>query len=129
MQQNENRRVSLKWNDRLGGDAVYTAAHTNIARGVGTPLSAALGLNPVRYWFAPTLNSTTSVSKFWFEVDEGDGQIIRIDNGGAGYPIAQDSVLIAPAFGSQQSPGNWKIVVAVSFNFGYLGYPGLLFLL
>ncbi|KAH6912833.1 heme peroxidase [Coprinopsis sp. MPI-PUGE-AT-0042] len=112
LQQNENRQVTLKWNGRSGGNTVYTASPTNIARGVGTPLSAALGLNPVRYWFAPTLNSTLSVSKFWFEVDEGNGQIVTIDNGGAGYPIAQDSVLIAPAFGSQESSGNWKIVVA-----------------
>jgi hypothetical protein len=112
LQQNENRQVSLKWNDRSGDDTVYSASPTNIARGVGTPLSEKLGLNPVRYWFAPTLNSTLSVSKFWFEVDEGNGQIVRVDNGGAGYPIAQDSVLIAPAFGSQQSPGNWRIVVA-----------------
>jgi len=54
-------------------------------------------MDPVKYWFDTSVNATTSMSKFWFEVDERDGpQVVVHDNGGTGYVIEQDRVLFDP---------------------------------
>ncbi|KAJ8077801.1 hypothetical protein PM082_002235 [Marasmius tenuissimus] len=52
----------------------------------------------VEYFFDAKVNMTSSISKFWFEVDEGGGSLpVRIDNDGKGLLIDQDTVLFDPA--------------------------------
>ncbi|KAF9077113.1 heme peroxidase [Rhodocollybia butyracea] len=48
-----------------------------------------------RYQFNATINGATSISKFWFEIDNNDGSSpITIDNNGAGLVIQQDSLFV-----------------------------------
>ncbi|KAF9064897.1 heme peroxidase, partial [Rhodocollybia butyracea] len=48
-----------------------------------------------RYSFNATINGATSISKFWFEINNNDGtDPITVDNGGDGFVIEQDSVFI-----------------------------------
>ena len=42
--------------------------------------------------FVP-IDETASISKFWFEVDEGDGQVKVEDQNGLGFPIS-DSIML-----------------------------------
>jgi len=52
---------------------------------MSTTLFKSEGMDPVKYWFDTPVNATTSMSKFWFEVDERDGsQVVVHDNGGTG---------------------------------------------
>ncbi|KAJ7834599.1 L-ascorbate oxidase [Mycena leptocephala] len=95
---NDDRSVTIHWADKAGGCAsdACSASWVNF-RDVTTTLSARLGLSVNKYDFAAPVNATTSVSKFWFTVDEGDGSApTTLDNGGAGYEITQDRVLYVP---------------------------------
>ena len=54
----------------------------------------AQGLTASRYSFNATINSTSSISKFWFEINNNDGSDpIVVDNGGSGFVIEQDPSL------------------------------------
>lgn len=51
----------------------------------------------LKYEFSAPIHAGTSVSKFWFEVDNLDGTDATVyDNGGGGYEIAQDRILFDP---------------------------------
>ncbi|KAJ7803444.1 heme peroxidase [Mycena olivaceomarginata] len=83
LDQNDNRNVTIHWEDK--------------AR-VTTTLSARLGLFVTKYDFQVGVNATSSLSKFWFTVDEGDGSApITVDNDGTGYVVEQDTVLYVPS--------------------------------
>lgn len=63
--------------------------------------------------FSASINASTSVSKFWFEVDEANGQNLAIlDNGGTGYTISQDNILFVPSM-STQTFDSYNIIVSV----------------
>ena len=73
----------------------------------------------VEYFFDAQVNPTSSISKFWFEVDERDGsRPIRVDNDGEGLVIDQDTILFDPGrssfFGAGDDTPMVNIVVAVS---------------
>lgn len=78
-----------------------------------------LGAAPIKYSFGASINATASISKFWFEVDEGDGTTPTVeDNGGSGYVIDQDKVLFDVSRSSQypsvgRNSAGYSIVVAV----------------
>lgn len=90
-----------------------------------TIIGQAQDLTATRYLFNATINATSSISKFWFEVNNNDGSNPTIvDNGGSGYLIEQDPTLslfvdairseIVFASVSNEFSEFFEIVVAVS---------------
>ncbi|KAK1235280.1 hypothetical protein PQX77_001502 [Marasmius sp. AFHP31] len=67
------------------------------------------------YQFDAKINMTSSLSKFWFEVDEGNGsKPVLVDNDGAGLLIKQDTILFDRARSSSSGlPTSLDLVVAV----------------
>ncbi|KAE9388481.1 heme peroxidase [Gymnopus androsaceus JB14] len=52
------------------------------------------GVTPIRYSFKATIDATSSISNFWFEVNNNDGSDpIIVDNGGTGFVLEQDPAL------------------------------------
>ncbi|EEB89179.1 hypothetical protein MPER_12750 [Moniliophthora perniciosa FA553] len=99
--QNPKRKITLHWTDRRNKGSVCSATtgcsvpHTHGRSTLTTVLASKLGKgNMVVYGFEAKVNATTSMSNFWFEVDEGNGsKPIIVDNGGKRYRINQDVVL------------------------------------
>ncbi|KAK1230801.1 hypothetical protein PQX77_006101 [Marasmius sp. AFHP31] len=100
---NPNRKITLFWTDREGArtcpatgcssKSTEVEELANIGNGFDI-----LGMTASMYHFEATINATTSISKFWFEIDEGDGSAKKVvDNIGQGYGIDQDTVLFDPA--------------------------------
>ncbi|KAE9393314.1 heme peroxidase [Gymnopus androsaceus JB14] len=59
-----------------------------------TVFGEAQGFTASRYLFNATINSTSSISKFWFEINNNDGSDpVVVDNGGSGFVIEQDPSL------------------------------------
>ncbi|KAF6763396.1 heme peroxidase [Ephemerocybe angulata] len=120
---NENRRVTLKWEDRASGGQVHSAAPFDVSETLHSATAKQFGITPIHYWFNPTIDPTTSISRFWFEVDEGTGgQPDLYDNGGAGFPIAQDKVIWARDL-SYYAPDRfsdhwWSFTVAIRNDAG-----------
>ncbi|PPQ93259.1 hypothetical protein CVT25_015257 [Psilocybe cyanescens] len=101
---NDNRNVTLFWCDRYG-DNKNCAGKTNTALPVKTvaddpnvsPITKSLGYYFLNYNYVVPIDSTASIAKFWFEVDEHDGsKVTTYNNGGSGYVIDQDQVLFIP---------------------------------
>ncbi|CAA7266750.1 unnamed protein product [Cyclocybe aegerita] len=112
---NPNRIVTLYWSDCFGGDTIYAAQPYNISD-ASSAITKALGHSPVRYWFAAPVDIPASVSKFWFSVDEGNGEPPTIcDNDGEGHVIKQDEVLLAPTLSwvDSESSNTTQIVIGV----------------
>lgn len=89
-----------------------------------SPVTQSQGYSFINYDFVVPIDSTTSISKFWFEVDEKDGKPATVyKNGGDGYPIEQDQLLFVPTLSqnvlrpSQNASAPWikefTIVAAV----------------
>ncbi|KAJ8094317.1 hypothetical protein PM082_006857 [Marasmius tenuissimus] len=115
---NPNRKITLHWTDHEGTntntcpatgcsssstrtETISTNGGLGISNGFGF-----LGITASTYHFEATINSTSSISKFWFEIAEGDGTRKTLDNGGEGYVIDQDAVLFDPVrSGSGFLPG------------------------
>ncbi|KAJ8084997.1 hypothetical protein PM082_003774 [Marasmius tenuissimus] len=114
-----SRTVTLFWNDRQG--SVCPASGCSVSsKGMFTSSSSSLalkrGLNGFSiYQFDAKINMTSSISKFWFEVDEGNGsEPVLVDNDGAGLPIKQDTILFDRARSSTSGlPTSLDLVVAV----------------
>ncbi|CAA7271852.1 unnamed protein product [Cyclocybe aegerita] len=106
---NTRRTVTMLWCDRYG-DSKDCAGETSTALPVSTladdpnvsPITMKLGYYFLNYHFVVPIDSTASISKFWFRVDENDGSSPTIYNNGEtsgsgnGYPVDQDQVLLAP---------------------------------
>ncbi|ESK85146.1 l-ascorbate oxidase [Moniliophthora roreri MCA 2997] len=116
--QNPKRKITLHWTDRRSKGTVCptttgcSVPYTHGRSTLTTVLANKLGKgNMVVYGFEAKVNATTSMSKFWFEVDEGNGsKPIIVDNGGKGYRINQDVVLFdrsrsSLAFGGSSTTG------------------------
>jgi hypothetical protein len=59
-----------------------------------SPVTVSLGYAFVHYEFIVPIDSSASISKFWFEVDDKDGKgVTTYKNGGSGYVMDQDQVL------------------------------------
>ncbi|KDR70676.1 hypothetical protein GALMADRAFT_880845 [Galerina marginata CBS 339.88] len=108
-----NRQVKLLWCDRQGDfkdcnkiTNVATSPPELISSAQLSPLSRSLKLKFPTYAFQVPLSANRSVSKFWFEVDEGDGSpATTYDNGGAGY-LLDDALIFAPYLSQLTFPGN-----------------------
>jgi hypothetical protein len=105
---NSNRVVTMIWCDRYGNKANCNGGSKSSLPAKATqldpnssPVSYVMGLSFIRYDFVVPIDSTVSISKFWFDVDEKNGTApTTYTNGGNGYQVVQDQVIFAPAMGS-----------------------------
>ncbi|THU97658.1 heme peroxidase [Dendrothele bispora CBS 962.96] len=129
---NANRNVTLFYTSNQNGPDSQTFSVSSSSHGpIGSRGGNGFSLKgiPVEFWaFAANINSTTSISKSWFEIDEngGSGNKVVVDNGGDGFSIDQDVVLFdgnrtkrnsipdAPASGENSL--SFDIVVAVRID-------------
>ncbi|KAF9269321.1 heme peroxidase [Marasmius fiardii PR-910] len=100
---NPNRTVTLCWTDSQHSSSSssacpfsVTSIEANVTFSAGTPLARARqdieGF--FSYQFNATIDASTSLTKFWFIFNEGDGsEPVFIDNDGAGLILDQDVVL------------------------------------
>ncbi|KAF5376378.1 hypothetical protein D9757_008674 [Collybiopsis confluens] len=95
---NPARTVTLFWTDRRGSSCPPNgcSAQPHFSQGVTfTVIGTKQGVTAQRFSFNATINSTASISKFWFEINENDGsEPITVDNSGTGFVIDQDSVFV-----------------------------------
>ena len=63
-----------------------------------------------------TINESTGISKFWFQVDEtGDGSAVRTeDQGGVGF--AMQDVVVFAASSCRVASDNYRVDIAVRYN-------------
>ncbi|KAK7045468.1 hypothetical protein VNI00_007721 [Paramarasmius palmivorus] len=130
---NPQRTITLFWTDRRSpatcpstGCSVQSASVQRITGSdVNTIFPSGFdlrGITAFRYSFQADINPTSSIAKFWFEIDEHDGSPKTVlDNGGNGYPIDQDEVLYDPLRSTlfTGSSGSREIVtIAVKTNSG-----------
>lgn len=107
----------MLWADRQGTFCPSTGCSVS-SSAIGTDLLNFMarnqGITGSRFFFNNVeINGATSISKFWFEINNNDGSdTVVVDNGGSGYVIEQDSlfvdVLRSSIVGSTQ-----RLVVAV----------------
>lgn len=107
----------MLWESRIGGPCARSVCSAPFVSTNDTTaeLTRRMGLSPQKYYFNATINATTSISKFWFELDEHNGKgPVVLNNGGSGYVIEQDHVLFDPARSTaNEFSGGFDIVVAV----------------
>jgi len=106
---NKNRTVTMLWCDRYG-DAQNCKGNTRSSLPAGTvnedpnmsPITRRQNFSFINYNFIVPIDSTASISKFWFEVDEKNGSTPSVyNNGGDGYVVAQDQLLFVPMLSHQ----------------------------
>ncbi|KAE9405953.1 heme peroxidase [Gymnopus androsaceus JB14] len=93
-----NGTVTMLWADQQGvsfcpstGCSVQSSSTQPVFFNI---VGSAQGFSASRYLFNATINSTSSISKFWFEINNNDGSDpIIVDNGGSGFVIEQDPTL------------------------------------
>ncbi|KAJ3994927.1 heme peroxidase [Lentinula boryana] len=95
---NPSRTITLLWADRQGSSCPSTGCtspSTSSQQVVFSLIGDIQGLTGTRYSFNATINATTSLSKFWFEINENDGSDpVVVDNGGSGFVVEQDTMFI-----------------------------------
>ncbi|KIM38450.1 hypothetical protein M413DRAFT_241815 [Hebeloma cylindrosporum] len=97
-----NRTVNLLWCDKRGENKdcsgkINVATNPVVGTPPTSPLAKAKKTKFLGYDFAVPILANQSVSKFWFEVNEGNGSApIVHDNGGDGYIFPQDEVIYVP---------------------------------
>ncbi|KAK1227051.1 hypothetical protein PQX77_009961 [Marasmius sp. AFHP31] len=129
--ENPNRKVKLFWNDR---DESLTCPTSGCS---AAPITTSFRLpsllaetrygfpGSTSYFFKTSVNMTTSLSNFWFGVDEGDGSTPTIVNKvstGKVLAISQDTVLHDPAR-SQSIVDKDNIVIAINLVVAVRGDP------
>ncbi|KAL0575765.1 hypothetical protein V5O48_006208 [Marasmius crinis-equi] len=110
--------VTLFYTDRQASACPTTGCSTSpsgtlVSR--GSFMSIKRGLSGyTTFEFDAKINASTPISRFWFEVDEGDGSgPVLVDNDGAGLLITQDTILFDRARSSFVTGGLQNVVVAV----------------
>jgi hypothetical protein len=119
----------MLWCDRYGNDQnckgntrTYLPATTVDEDPNLSPMSQRQNYTFINYNFVVPIDSSSSISKFWFRVDEKNGSSPTVyNNGGNGYVLEQDQILFVPTVSHQdlvQLPdGNYtktyRIVTAV----------------
>ncbi|KAL0563179.1 hypothetical protein V5O48_018897 [Marasmius crinis-equi] len=97
LDRNDKRTITLFWQGKAGEAGSIPSTSVLQLSNDGQNGFSYLGISATKYHFQLTVNSTTSPSKFWFEIDEGDGsEKKKIDNGGNGFTVGQDEVLFDP---------------------------------
>lgn len=122
--------VTMFWADQQGGSSVCPPAGCSVPSFFSEEVffsivGQAQGLTATRYSFNATINATSSISKFWFEINNSDGtDPIFVENGGSGFVIEQDLSLFVDVHRSElifietsdTFADFFKIVVAVSYT-------------
>mgnify|MGYP007051641584 CR=1 FL=1 len=94
----------MLWCDRYGDNkdckrstrTTLPATKTTLAS-TTAPIIDKMGVSFNNYNFVVALDPAQSISKFWFQVDEHDGSQPKVvNNGGASYPVEQDSIIFVP---------------------------------
>lgn len=102
------------WCDRYGSNAncnhgsksAQPAQTTQLDPNV-SPVAYTTNITFIKYNFVVPVNSTVSISKFWFEVNENDGsQPTVYQNGGSGYQFQQDQLIFVPIMGTLSLTAN-----------------------
>ncbi|KAK7045976.1 hypothetical protein VNI00_006971 [Paramarasmius palmivorus] len=99
---NPSRTVTLLWADRQGSFCPSSGCSAEAVSSKVLPGDDLLGFvvyggSAIRYNFEALVDPESSISKFWFEIDEHDGsEKIVLNNGGDGYAIDQDTILFDP---------------------------------
>ncbi|KAF8160659.1 heme peroxidase [Crassisporium funariophilum] len=124
----EGRTVRLYWCDRYGDAADCATGTVNTAiSGLktipsATTLTKRLETSLTRHHFLVPVDSSRSISKFWFEVDDSNKlNPPRIyDNAGEKYKVAQDSLVHANTLGNVKfvfsngtSSREYRVVVGI----------------
>ncbi|KAE9405937.1 heme peroxidase [Gymnopus androsaceus JB14] len=123
--------VTMLWADQQG-DSFCPSTGCSVQSSSIQPVfftitGKAQNLTASWYLFNATINSTSSISKFWFEINNNDGSDpIVVDNGGSGFAIEQDPSLslfvdfMRSETVQLETPGDFtafqKVVVAVLGN-------------
>ncbi|KAF9260072.1 heme peroxidase [Marasmius fiardii PR-910] len=118
---NPQRTFTLFWADRQGNSCPSTGCSvtsysTQPVRNLGLTGFGLHGIVAQNHFFRANVNQTTSISKFWFEIDENDGlNKLILDNDGKGYEIDQDIVLFDPSrsrhfIDTHRSPGSFDML-------------------
>ncbi|KAF9532211.1 L-ascorbate oxidase [Crepidotus variabilis] len=109
------RTVTLLWCAANGtnkdcADSAFSAIPvSNMTDDASTisPLATTAGVTFAHYQFVVPIDTSSSISKFWFEVNEGDGKsATTYNNGGDGYKIDQDSIFFVPMLSHVDSVAN-----------------------
>ncbi|KAF5393655.1 hypothetical protein D9757_000440 [Collybiopsis confluens] len=97
---NSQRVATMFWLDRQGsscppaGCSIRASSNqTNLLNSFGHLIPSVTSSQ--RFFFNATINAATTISRFWFEINENDGsEPVIVDNDGSGYVIAQDDVFV-----------------------------------
>ncbi|TFK62533.1 L-ascorbate oxidase [Pluteus cervinus] len=97
------RQVTMYWCDRYGsaqnckGSKHFAPSASKLDEQNLSPVTQALGIGFTTYSFVVPIDSTVSISKFWFTVDSKNGSaVVTQDNGGNGYTLDHDQVFFVP---------------------------------
>ncbi|KAL0067948.1 hypothetical protein AAF712_005117 [Marasmius tenuissimus] len=100
---NPKRTITLLWTDRQGsttcpstGCSVQSVSTETLGTGTDRGFRFMGITTPQMHAFRANVDIKTSISKFWFEIDEGDGNKEVVDNDAEGFAIDQETVLIDP---------------------------------
>ena len=67
-----------------------------------SPVTRVQNISFINYNFIVPINSTVSIAKFWFTVDEKNGSTPAVyNNDGSDYVVAQDQLLFVPMLSNQ----------------------------
>ncbi|KAF5383933.1 hypothetical protein D9757_007401 [Collybiopsis confluens] len=108
---NPSRTVTMFWADRNteaasfcppSGCSVNSSSSSNSI--TLSLIGKAQGVTADRYSFNLSTPAISSISKFWFQIDENGGSspLITVDNGGSGFVIGQDAVFIDNSRSTQE---------------------------
>ncbi|KAJ6483288.1 heme peroxidase [Mycena sanguinolenta] len=115
-----NRTVTMFWKERTGtfcpagGCSIPVLRVINETPSLLAQLKGVNGFN--RHSFTASIHLATSISHFWFEVNDNDGSApFVVDNSGANYTIDQDVLLYDPqrTFSTFTSGSVQRMIVAV----------------
>lgn len=111
----KDRVVTMFWCDRYGSNKDCTSGSRSstfvkkLAEDVNiSPVTMKLGYSFYSYDFIVPLDAAQSISKFWFEIDDKDGEKPKTFNNddGEGYKIDQDQVIFVPMMSSVEVISN-----------------------
>ncbi|KAJ7702017.1 heme peroxidase [Mycena metata] len=113
-----NRTVTMFWKERTGTfcpAAGCSIPPFKVSTDDATFLATVKGVMAFKsHLFNATIDLATSISHFWFEVNDNDGSApFIVDNHGANYTIDHDVVLYDPRRSSVTEFDGWMMVVGV----------------
>ena len=119
--------VKLFWCDKRGEFAdcaqnmATVATEFKLLPRSGSPLANTMSLVMQGYEFAVPIYANQSVSKFWFEVDDYNGNgtnMVKYDNDGKGYVLPQDVVIFNPYLSTQKYSPNAEVFLVAGVSTG-----------